>query len=70
MLRKTRSESTLDRWQERFDITGATPTLRPSRNVYDKDIPLAVEVGRQFGFDIPIAEQLAAAGLRSIASRG
>ncbi len=69
MMRKTRSESTLNRWQERFDTTGATPTLRTSRNVYDKDIPLAVEVGRQFGLDIPITEQLAAAGLRLIASR-
>ena len=70
MMRKTRSESTLNRWRERFDISGAIPTLRASRNVYDKDIPLAVEVGRQFGLDMPITEQLAAAGLRLIASRG
>lgn len=70
MMRKTRSESVLNRWQERFDLSGTDPTLRSGQNLYDKDIPLAAEVGRQFGLDIPITEQLAAAGLRMVASKG
>lgn len=67
MMRMTRSESTLDRWRERFDISGPIVRLRAGRNVYDKDVPLAAEVGRQFGLDIPITEELAAAGLRLLA---
>ncbi len=69
MMRRTRSESTLNRWQERFDITADSATLRAGRNIYDKDLPLALEVGQQLGVDIPITEQLAAAGLRLIATR-
>jgi 3-hydroxyisobutyrate dehydrogenase-like beta-hydroxyacid dehydrogenase len=69
MMQKTRSESVLNRWQERFDLSGANPTVRAGQNLYDKDIPLAAEVGRQFGLDIPITEQLAAAGRRLAASK-
>lgn len=69
MMRKTASVSTLNRWQDRFDLSGASPKLRAGQNLYNKDIPLAAEVGRQFGLDIPITEQLAAAGLRLIASK-
>lgn len=69
MMRKSRSQSVLDRWQERFDLSGAGPKMRAGQNIYDKDIPLAAEVGRQFGLDIPITEQLAAAGRRLIAAK-
>lgn len=69
MMRKTRSEPVINRWQERFDLSGPGPTLRAGHNVYDKDIPLAAEVGRQLGLDIPITEQLAAAGRRIVASK-
>ncbi len=70
MMRKTASASVLNRWQERFDLSGASPSLQGGRNLYDKDIPLAAELGRRLGVDIPITEQLAAAGLRLIASKG
>lgn len=69
MMQKTRSESVLNRWQERFDVSGPNPTVRAGQNLYDKDIPLAAEVGRQFGLDIPITEQLAAAGRRLVGSK-
>ncbi|MBI4527293.1 MAG: NAD(P)-dependent oxidoreductase [Deltaproteobacteria bacterium] len=69
MLRKTRSDSILSRWEERFDLSGSKPIMRVGQNLYDKDVPLAAEVGRQFGLDIPITEQLAAAGLRLVGSR-
>ena len=69
MMRMTRSESTLNRWRERFDISEPTVKLRAGRNVYDKDLPLAAEVGRQLGVDIPITEELAAAGLRLLEAK-
>ncbi len=69
MMRKTRSESVLNRWQERFDLSGTTPKFRAGQNVYEKDVPLAAEVGRQLGVDIPITEQLATSGLRLIGAR-
>lgn len=69
MMRKTKSESVLSRWQERFDLSGAEPALRAGQNLYDKDIPLAAEVGAQLGVRIPITEQLAAAGRRLIGAK-
>lgn len=69
MMRQTASVSTLNRWQERFDLSGATPRLRVGQNIYDKDVPLAAEVGKALGVDIPITEQLAAAGLRFVRSK-
>jgi 3-hydroxyisobutyrate dehydrogenase len=70
MMRKTRSESALNRWEERFDLSGPSPKLRSGQNLYDKDVPLAAEAGRKLGVDIPITEQLAASGLRLIGKSG
>lgn len=69
MMRKTATESTLTRWQDRFDLSGTRPKLRTGVNLYDKDIPLAAELGRRLGVEVPITEQLAAAGLRLVAPR-
>jgi hypothetical protein len=33
-------------------------------NLYDKDLPLAAEVGKTLGATIPVTEQLAALGIR------
>ena len=70
MMQKTRSESVLNRWQERFDLSGGSPKMHVGHNLYDKDIPLAAEVARQFGLDVPITQQLAAEGQRLVASKG
>jgi 3-hydroxyisobutyrate dehydrogenase-like beta-hydroxyacid dehydrogenase len=64
MMRKTQSPSILTRWQERFEISEREAKFRYAQNLYDKDIPLAAEVGRRLGVEIPITEQLAASGLR------
>ncbi|MFQ5683447.1 MAG: NAD-binding protein [Candidatus Binatia bacterium] len=69
MMRQTRSESVLNRWQEKFDLSGVNPTLRASQNIYQKDIPLAAEVGRELGLELPITEQLALAGRRWVPSK-
>ncbi len=66
MMQKTKSESILNRWQERFDVCGADLSLKGGANLYDKDIPLAAEVGKSLNVDIPVTEQLAALGLRLI----
>jgi len=65
MLRETQSGGTLlDRWQKTFDPTGASSTPRVGHNVLQKDIPLAANLGRKLGLDLPITEQLAAVGQR------
>ncbi|HEX9143971.1 MAG TPA: NAD-binding protein, partial [Candidatus Binatia bacterium] len=64
MLHKTKSESVLDRWQERFDLSDGDLGLRTGANLYDKDVPLAAEVGKSLAVDIPVTEKLAALGLR------
>ncbi len=64
MMRKVYSGTVLNRWQERFEPSEAGPMPRAGRNVYNKDIPLAAELGRELGLDIPITEQLASVGKR------
>ena len=58
------SDSLINHWEERFDPSGADSTPKVGFNLYDKDLPLAGQVGRETGADIPITEQLVAAGLR------
>lgn len=69
MMQKTHSESVLNRWQERFALAGSEMKFRGGANLYDKDVPLAAEVGKKLGVDIPITEQLAATGRRLAASK-
>jgi 3-hydroxyisobutyrate dehydrogenase-like beta-hydroxyacid dehydrogenase len=66
MMQKTKSESVLNRWQERFDLSGPDLVFNAGMNLYDKDVPLAAEVGKTLGVDIPVTEQLAALGRRFI----
>jgi 3-hydroxyisobutyrate dehydrogenase len=66
MMQKTRSESFLNRWQERFELSENEVKFRAGLNLYDKDIPLAAEVGKRLGVDIPITHQLALTGQRLI----
>jgi len=37
-------------------------TFNPGTNLYDKDLPLAAEVGKALGAEIPVVEALAALG--------
>ncbi len=64
MLRQTDTGTMLNRWQHNFDPSGASTTPRAGTNIFQKDIPLAFELARQHRLNLPIIEQLAAAGLR------
>ncbi len=64
MMRKVYSGTILNRWENRFDPSGANPKPRAGTNTFDKDIPLAGELARQYGLDLPITEQLVAAAHR------
>ncbi len=70
MLRKIHSGSLLNRWQDTFDSSGASSKPRAGRNIFGKDLPLAAELARQYGIDIPITEQLLAAGNRLLGVKG
>ena len=39
-------------------------TFNPGTNLYDKDLPLAAEVGKTLGAEIPVVEALAALGIK------
>ena len=69
MMQKTMSESVIERWQDRFDFSGTDLGFKGGVNLYDKDVPLAAEVGKGLGVDIPVTEQLAALGLRLIGAK-
>jgi 3-hydroxyisobutyrate dehydrogenase len=66
MLQQVESEKLLARWQRVFDPSLPDPTPHIGRNVFDKDVPLAGELARQSGLDLPIIEQLAAAAKRLV----
>jgi 3-hydroxyisobutyrate dehydrogenase-like beta-hydroxyacid dehydrogenase len=64
LMKKTKSQNILDRWETRFDLSGGDLKFNVGTNLYDKDLPLAAEVGKTLGAVIPITEQLAALGIR------
>jgi 3-hydroxyisobutyrate dehydrogenase-like beta-hydroxyacid dehydrogenase len=64
LLRQLYSENIVNRWQNVFDPSGASSTPRAGNNIFQKDLPLAALLGRQYGLDLPITEQLVAAGQR------
>jgi 3-hydroxyisobutyrate dehydrogenase len=66
MLQQVDGESLLDRWRRVFDPSASMPTPHIGRNVFHKDVPLAGELARQCGLDLPIIEQLAAAAKRLV----
>jgi 3-hydroxyisobutyrate dehydrogenase-like beta-hydroxyacid dehydrogenase len=64
VMKKTQSEPILNRWEMRFDLSGPELKFNSGANLYDKDVPLAAEVGKALGADIPVTEQLAKLGIR------
>jgi 3-hydroxyisobutyrate dehydrogenase-like beta-hydroxyacid dehydrogenase len=64
LMQKTKSQHLLDRWDMRFDLLGGDLKFNAGTNLYDKDLPLAAEVGKALGATIPVTEQLAALGIR------
>lgn len=64
LMQKTKSQHILDRWDMRFDLSGGELKFNAGVNLYDKDLPLAAEVGRALGADIPVTEELAKLGIR------
>jgi len=69
MMKQLYNGSLLRHWEERFDPSGTCPTPKVGTNIYDKDMPLAAELAREFGVEIPITEQLVAAGLRLLEAK-
>jgi 3-hydroxyisobutyrate dehydrogenase-like beta-hydroxyacid dehydrogenase len=64
LMQNTRSPHVLDRWETRYDISGGELKFKAGANLYDKDLPLAAEVGRSLGAEIPVVEALAKLGTR------
>ena len=64
LMQKTKSQHVLDRWETRFDFSDGELKFNPSSNLYDKDLPLAAEVGKSLNADIPVVEALAQLGIK------
>ena len=64
LMQKTKSANILDRWESRYDLSGGELRFNAGTNLYDKDLPLAAEVGRSLGADIPVVEALAKLGIK------
>ena len=64
LMQKTRSPNILERWETRYDLSGGEMKFNTGTNLYDKDLPLAAEVGKSLGADIPVVEALAKLGIK------
>jgi 3-hydroxyisobutyrate dehydrogenase-like beta-hydroxyacid dehydrogenase len=64
LMQKTRSANLLDRWESRYDISSGELKFNAGSNLYDKDLPLAAEVGKALGAEIPVVEALAKLGIK------
>lgn len=64
LMQKTKSQHILDRWDTRYDLSGGELNFNPGTNLYDKDLPLASEVGKSLGAEIPVVEALAKLGIK------
>jgi 3-hydroxyisobutyrate dehydrogenase-like beta-hydroxyacid dehydrogenase len=64
VMQKTKSANILERWETRYQLNGNEMTFNPGTNLYDKDLPLAAEVGKSLGAEIPVVEALAALGIK------
>jgi 3-hydroxyisobutyrate dehydrogenase len=64
MLEQLNEVRSSDRWRHTFDTSMPAPAPRVGRNVFQKDVPLAGDLARRSGVDLPIIEQLAAAAKR------
>jgi 3-hydroxyisobutyrate dehydrogenase-like beta-hydroxyacid dehydrogenase len=64
VMQKTKSANILDRWESRYDLSGGALEFKAGSNLYDKDLPLAAEVGKTLGADIPLVEALAKLGIK------
>jgi 3-hydroxyisobutyrate dehydrogenase-like beta-hydroxyacid dehydrogenase len=52
----------VQRWQSVFDPSGAKVTPKAGTNLFDKDVPLAAELGRQANLDLPVTFALERSG--------
>ena len=64
LMQKTKSQHILDRWDTRYDFSSGELKFNPGTNLYDKDLPLAAEVGKSLGADIPVVEALNRLGVK------
>ena len=64
LMQKTKSPNILERWEMRYDLSGSDLRFNTGTNLYDKDLPLAAEVGKSLGAEIPVVEALAKLGIK------
>src|SRR5713226_2002717 len=64
LMQKTRSPHILERWETRYDLSGGDLKFNPGTNLYDKDVPLAAEVGKRLAVDIDVTDAIAKLGIK------
>ena len=64
VMQKTKSQHVLDRWDMRYEFSSGELKFISGTNLYDKDLPLAAEVGKTLGAEIPVVEALAKLGIK------
>jgi 3-hydroxyisobutyrate dehydrogenase-like beta-hydroxyacid dehydrogenase len=64
MMRAEDAGSVLSRWQGAFDIESDRVKMRKVMNIFDKDLPLAAELGRMLGLELSVIPEAAKAALK------
>jgi len=64
VMQKTKSQHILDRWDTRYEFSSGELKFISGTNLYDKDLPMAAEVGKTLGAEIPVVEALAKLGIK------
>lgn len=64
VMQKTKSAGILERWESRFDLSDGDMKFISGTNLYDKDLPLAAEVGASLGAEIPVVHALNKLGIK------
>lgn len=63
MMRSVSESGTLRNWEGAFAVEDNHVSLKLPPNLFDKDVPLASEVGASYGLDLPVAREMAKAAL-------
>jgi 3-hydroxyisobutyrate dehydrogenase-like beta-hydroxyacid dehydrogenase len=66
MMRRVYTGPSIERWERTFDVTRDDPAPGALNNVFEKDVPLAAQLARQYGLKLPVTQALAAEAARLV----
>jgi 3-hydroxyisobutyrate dehydrogenase len=69
-LRQIPHAPLVEHWEEAFDPSGNHAVPNPGTNMWSKDMPLAYQLSREYGLELPITQQLIEVARKIVANQG